>query len=128
MNEVGKSPADGVDRSFVRTEVRLRYANGFRMLGMFAEAEKELAKVVPEDRLDREVLAMQVALWQDAEEWEKMVKPARTLRLRHPDEVDWWIADAYATRRCQKLEEATDILLEAEKLHVQDEFSSKYTR
>ena len=49
-----------------------------------------------------------------------MMKPARTLRLRHPEEIDWWIADAYATRRCRELEEAMEILLEAEKLHVHE--------
>ena len=88
----------------IRTDVRLRRADGFRMLGMYEDAEAELARVPPEDRLDEEVLVMKVAVRQDAADWERMREPARILRGRYPEAVEWWIAEAYATRRIESIE------------------------
>ena len=49
---------------------------------------------------------------QEQENWELAQEIARGLRLEFPDEEDWWISDAYATRRCESVEKAREILLE----------------
>ena len=103
--------------SSVRTEVRVRRANGFRMLEMYEEAEMELSRIPSADQYEEDVLAMQVAVRQDAENWEGMRDSARILRRRCPEEVQWWIADAYATRRTDSLGAAREILMEAESVH-----------
>jgi hypothetical protein len=54
------------------------------------------------------------------ESWEDAQKSARGLRYEFPEEVDWWIADAYATRRCESITEARSILLEGLALHYDD--------
>ena len=104
----------------IRTDVRLRRADGFRMLGMYEDAEAELARVPPEDRLDEAVLVMKVAVRQDAADWERMRGPASILRGRYPEAVEWWITDAYATRRCESIEAAREILIEGEERHEDD--------
>ena len=104
----------------MKTEVLLRYANGYRILEMFEDAESELSKIPPKERLGDRPLAMKVALFQDCGKWEKMREAAGRLRKRHPDEADWWIAEAYATRRCRSLEEAREILLKGMGAHPEE--------
>lgn len=106
--------------SSVRTEVRVRRANGFRMLEMYEDAEGELSRIRNEDQFEEDVLAMQVAVRQDAKNWEGMRESARILRRRRPEAIEWWIADAYATRRSDSLGAAREILLEAETIHESD--------
>ena len=38
--------------------------------------------------------------------------PYRELRFLYPDEEDWWVSDAFATRRSESIEEARKILLD----------------
>lgn len=104
----------------MKTEVLLRYANGYRILGMFEDAEHELSKIPAEERSGDDSLAMKVALFQDCERWNKMREAAGLLRHRHPKEADWWIAEAYATRRCRSIEEAREILLEGVENHPEE--------
>ena len=49
--------------------------------------------------------------------WDFAQEIARGLRLEFPDEVDWWISEAYATRRCDSIERAREILLKGLTLH-----------
>ena len=49
-----------------------------------------------------------------------MREAAAALKKRHPEDADWWIAQAYATRRCRSIEEAREILLEAVKTHPEE--------
>ena len=104
----------------IRTKVRMQRANGFRILEMYEEAEEELSKICPEDRLGRDVLTMNLAVRQDAEDWSSMLKTARILRHQYPDASEWWIAEAYALRRSESMEAAREVLLDAEKRHVDD--------
>ncbi len=128
MSEEVDSPAnDGQDTtSPIRTDVRLRRANGFRLLGMFGDADAEMDKIAEGDCLDRDVLVLKMAVRQDAEDWEGMRSAARLLRHRYPEAVEWWIADAYATRRSESIEVAREILIEGEERHA-DEPGFKYT-
>ena len=101
----------------MRTEVLLRFANGYRILEMFEDAECELLKIPEGERMDDGSLAMQVALYQDWGKWGKMREAARLLRQRHPDDADWWVAEAYATRRSISIEDAQIVLQEGVDLH-----------
>jgi len=104
----------------IGTKVRMQRANGFRILEMYDDAEKELSKISPEDRLGRDVLTMNLAVRQDAEDWSSMLKTARILRHQYPDASEWWIAEAYALRRSESMEAAREVLLDAEKRHAED--------
>jgi len=104
----------------IGTKVRMQRANGFRILEMYEDAEEELSKISPEDRLGRDVLTMNLAVRQDAEDWSSMLKTARILRHQDPDASEWWIAEAYALRRSESMEAAREVLLDAEKRHVDD--------
>ena len=104
----------------MRTEVLLRYANGYRILEMFEDAERELDKIHPEERSADGPLSLRVALFQDSECWDEMREAAALLRDRHPKEVSWWIADAYATRRCRSIEEAREVLLAGVENHPEE--------
>lgn len=104
----------------IGTKVRMQRANGFRILEMYEDAEEELSKISPEDRLGRNVLTMNLAVRQDAEDWSSMLKTARILRHQYPDTSEWWIAEAYALRRSESLEAAHEVLLDAEKRHIRD--------
>jgi len=63
---------------------------------------------------------MEVEIFQHQEDWNSMVEVAHGLRMEFPDEVQWWIADAYATRRNKSIQEAREILLEALVCHYED--------
>tara|TARA_Y100000588_G_scaffold386538_2_gene482337 strand:- start:1357 stop:2028 length:672 start_codon:yes stop_codon:yes gene_type:complete len=104
----------------IGTKVRMQRANGFRILEMYDEAEEELSKIASEDRLGRDVLTMNLAVRQDAEDWTSMLKTARILRHQYPDASEWWIAEAYALRRSESMETAREVLLDAEKRHSDD--------
>lgn len=101
----------------MRTEALLRFANGYRILEMFEDAECELLKIPEGERLDDGPLAIKVALFQDWGKWEKMREAARLLRQRHPDDAGWWVAEAYATRRSVSIEDARILLDEGVSLH-----------
>ena len=42
---------------------------------------------------------------------------SRELRYLYPDEEDWWVSDAFATRRSESIEEARKILLDGLAVH-----------
>ena len=63
---------------------------------------------------------MFVEIFQNLESWLDMRKYAHGLRMEFPDEAHWWIADAYATRRCKSLEQAREVLLEGLVHHYDD--------
>ena len=104
----------------IGTKVRMQRANGFRILEMYEDAEEELSKISSEDQLGRDVLTMNLAVRQDAEDWSSMLKTARILRHQYPDASEWWIAEAYALRRSESMETACEVLLDGEKRHPDD--------
>jgi len=104
----------------MKTETLLRRANGYRLLAMFEDAELELCKIPEEERSRDAVLAMRVALFQDWGRWNKMLEAAALLRNRNPEDADWWIAEAYAMRRCRSIEEARQVLLKGEENHPEE--------
>jgi len=89
-------------------------ATGYAELGMFSEADTELDKIDPFNRAAPEVLATRLAIYRGLEKWELMQEIAKRLKEFEPDNVQWTISLAYATRRAFSTEIAMEILLSAE--------------
>ena len=89
-------------------------ATGYAQLGMFLEADAELYKIDPFDRAVPEVLAIRLAIYRGLEKWELMQEIAKRLAEFQPDEIEWTISLAYATRRADSIQAAKEILLNAE--------------
>lgn len=89
-------------------------AAGYADLGMFLEADTELDKIDPFNRAAPEVLALRIAIYLGLEKWELMQEIAKRLAEFQPDDVQWTISLAYATRRANSIEAAKEVLLNAE--------------
>src|SRR5262252_6687493 len=81
---------------------------------MFEDANDELEKIDPFNRAAPEVLAARLAIYRGLEKWELMQEIAKRLKEFEPDNVQWTISLAYATRRAYSIEIAIEILLNAE--------------
>ena len=89
-------------------------AVGYVELGMFEDANDQLEKIDPFNRAAPEVLAVRLAIYRGLEKWEAMEQIAKRLKEFEPDNVQWTISLAYATRRAYSIEIAMEILLSAE--------------
>ena len=98
----------------------LRAAQGYIELGMFVEAADELESIAPEHRSHPVVLAFRYDIYCQLEKWTHAEVVARHLVKVSPEDSGYWVNWAYATRRCQSIEAAKQILLDAEKLYPQD--------
>ena len=96
------------------TDLRhLTAAHGYLDLGMFPDAETELDAVDPDVRHLPEVLSVRLEIYLRQESWEQVQGIAVRLMRQDPNEPQWPLSYAYATRRAQTLEAARAILLEA---------------
>ena len=95
----------------------LEAAQGYVELGMFMDAEEELENIDPEVRHLAEILVVRLEIYRAFQKWELMQTVAKKLNQWDPDEVQWWISWAYATRRAENIEAAKTILLDAVKNH-----------
>lgn len=91
----------------------LNAAEGYASLGMFAEADAELNEVALEIRRLPEYLGVRLSCFVALKAWGEAGAVARTLSEMQPNEAQWFISLAYATRRAQSIEAARAILLEA---------------
>jgi len=89
-------------------------AVGYAELGMLHEANAELEKLEPFNRTAPEVLALRVGIYQALKKWELMLEVAQRLNEFAPNDVQWMISFAYATRRAVSIEAAKEILLDAQ--------------
>jgi tetratricopeptide (TPR) repeat protein len=89
-------------------------AVGYVELGMFQEANDELENIDPFNRAAPEVLGVRLAIYQGLKKWELMQQIAKRLHEFQPDNVEWTISLAYATRRANSIEAAKEVLLNAE--------------
>ena len=89
-------------------------AVGYVELGMFVEADSELDKIDPFCRALPEVLAVRLAIYRGLKKWELMQQIAKRLKEFEPDNVQWTIYLAYATRRAYSIDVAMKILIDAE--------------
>jgi len=88
-------------------------ASGFSELGLFQEAVDELEGLPLELRETRGVLAVWLELYQGWQKWAEAEAVATRLVEAEPDESNWRVALAYATRRTCGLASARDILINA---------------
>ena len=98
-------------------KVHWERASGYFNLEMYEEAERELRALPKEEPWEKNARMMLMGIRQEQENWVLAQEIARGLRLEFPDEKDWWISDAYATRRCESVERAREILLEGLVVH-----------
>jgi tetratricopeptide (TPR) repeat protein len=89
-------------------------AAGYVELGMFLEANAELDKIDPFSRAAPELLALRLAIYRGLGKWELMKEIAKRLADFQPDDIQWPISLAYATRRADSIQAAKEILLSAE--------------
>src|SRR5215813_7722577 len=89
-------------------------AVGYVELGMYADANSELEKIDPFCRAASEVLAVRITIYHGLQKWELMAEIAKRLADFQPEDVQWTISLAYATRRADSIQAAKDILLNAE--------------
>src|SRR5215475_10703244 len=80
---------------------------------MLLEANAELDEIDPFNRAASEVLALRIAIYRGLEKWELMQEIAKRLADFQPDDIQWTISLAYATRRADSIEAAKDVLLNA---------------
>jgi Flp pilus assembly protein TadD len=99
---------------------------GYIELALLHEAAAELDAVAFEDRFTAEVMAARVELHMAEKKWESVIDYASLLTSKNPADVNGWTAWAYALRELNRIEEARDVLLEAESLHGAEESLIEY--
>jgi tetratricopeptide (TPR) repeat protein len=98
-----------------------RAAVGYVELGMFQEANDQLENIDPFNRAAPEVLAVRIAVYHGLKKWELMQQVAKRVAEYQPDDVQWTISLAYATRRADSIQAAKKILLNAEPKFPKDQ-------
>src|SRR3954470_11843354 len=89
-------------------------ACGYAELGMFHEASGQLENIDAFLRAAPEILALRIEIYRGLKKWELMQQIAKRLKEFQPDNVQWTISLAYATRRAYSIDVAMEILLSAE--------------
>lgn len=78
------------------------------------EADAELDEIDPFCRAAPEVLAVRLEIYAGLKKWELMQAVAKRSAEDDPRNVQWAISLAYAIRQANSIQEATEILLNAE--------------
>src|SRR6266550_2384330 len=89
-------------------------ASGYVQLGMYLEADAELDEIEPFCRAAPEVLAVRLEIYAGLKKWELMQQIAKRLKEFQPNNIQWTISLAYATRRAYSIDVAMEILIDAE--------------
>lgn len=92
-------------------------SSGYLELGMLDDAALALEKIAPPDKDRVEVLGVHLALELIGRKWRSAASIAGHLVNVMPENPSWWIQMAYAVRRCESIEKAEAILLEAHEIH-----------
>ena len=95
-------------------------ASGYVQLGMYLEADAELDEIDPFCRAAPEVLAVRLEIYAGLKKWELMQVVAKRLAEFQPNDIQWTISLAYATRRADSLQAAKEILSNAESKFPKD--------
>jgi len=95
------------------TRRRLTAASGFCELGLYQEALEELAGLPENVRDEVAVLAAWLQIYQSWGKWAEEASVAERLIEKNPEEADWYVALAFATRRGRGLAEAEAVLAAA---------------
>src|SRR4030095_6445089 len=89
-------------------------AVGYVELGMFQDANDQLEKIDPFNRAAPEVLAVRIPVYKGLKKWEVIREVSKRLAEFQPNDIQWTISLAYATRRANSTNAAKQILLNAE--------------
>jgi predicted Zn-dependent protease len=101
-------PLEPPDRQFFDA------ACGYVQLGMLQEANTELENIDLFLRAAPEILALRIEIYRGSQKRELMAELAKRLIESQPDNPEWPVSLAYATRRAISIEAAKEILLNAE--------------
>jgi tetratricopeptide (TPR) repeat protein len=94
-------------------ERHLMAAEGFIELGMPLDAAAELEEIDPELRTAPEVLALRIRIYSTLKTYAPMQAIAKALAQRFPDDPQWTVFWAFATRRADCVDAARLILVNA---------------
>ncbi|MEL0099070.1 MAG: hypothetical protein VW907_05910 [Opitutae bacterium] len=108
-----KENSENNSSPFLQPKVHWSRATGYLQLGMREQAKIELGMLPDDLPWGKRKRAMMVEIFQQEHNWQEMRKLAHGLRMEFSEDAQWWIADAYATRRHQSIAQAREILLEA---------------
>jgi hypothetical protein len=103
-----KMPLEPPDKQFFDV------ACGYAELGMCLDANAELEKIDPFNRVAPEVLSLRISIYCGLEKWNLMAEIAKRLAEFQPDNPQWPVSLAYATRRAISIEAAKEILRDVE--------------
>ncbi len=92
---------------------RLIAASGYSDLGLFQEAVEELESLPAGLEHEEPILVVWLQLYQNWEKWTEASSVARKLMEIRPENSNWAVALAYATRRTQGILAAREILTDA---------------
>jgi Flp pilus assembly protein TadD len=99
----------------IPTHKHLDYALGYIGLNLLAEARDELALITPSEHETPEVLGVHIELAMAKSSWTRVITLAGKVAAIAPAFERPWIAWAYALREKQRIAEARDVLLRAER-------------
>jgi Flp pilus assembly protein TadD len=91
----------------------LQASVGYTRLGMDTEALEEIGQISHPERNSIEVLSLELAILHQCNHWKEAMLLAGKMLELDPENPDWHIASAYATRRALSLAEARVILSRA---------------
>src|SRR6266480_263440 len=100
-------PLESPDKEFFNAAV------GYTQLGMFLEANEQLENIDPFNRVAPEVLALRVDIYCSLTKWELMREVSERLYECQPENLQWLISYAYASRRTESIDAAKNILINA---------------
>lgn len=98
----------------------LSAAQGYLELGMFTEAENEVEKIGPEDKIRPEVIGFRVQLYIAAEKWEAGYVVARQMVGVETENVTWWHSLCMCARYSQSVRVAENIAFRALQIFPND--------
>ena len=101
----------------IPAQKKLAYAFAYLSLGLVDEAEAELGSLLKEERDSPDTLAIFIDLHMARKAWGLTVDTAREYTQLRPREEKGWISWAFALRELERVQEARDVLLNAEPLH-----------
>lgn len=92
-------------------------AEGYLELGMMEEALQFLDLIPEEEISSPEVSRLRVEIHSRTGQWPEAAAIARHMVIINPEDPQWWISLAYATRRAEDIRKAEKILLDATTFH-----------
>lgn len=84
---------------------------------MINEASDELESIEGADRLSPDTLGVRCSLYFIAKKWDFLEVVARRLAKDEPKRSDGWITWAFALKETGRVEEAREVLVQAERFH-----------